>query len=237
MPQQTPADVRAPASATPAPGQSGETPVPAATPTPISREQAEFLRARRTALSNQLESTQERRDEVAEQLRDSDTQASERPGLESRLKVLDDRLVQLEGDIARNSQQLANAPASSNRTATGTTAPARRDRPFNGFNPNLVTILGFAMLFPLVFQFARRIFSPDRGPRVDRQLAAEQAAMNERMLRLESAIDAVSIEVERIGEGQRFLTQAMTDPVEARLHGGLVPEPMSVRARGAIDPA
>ena len=97
-------------------------------------------------------------------------------------------------------------------------------------------MLGFFLLMPLAIQFARRVFSPDRGPRVDRQLAAEQAALNERMLRIESAIDAVSIEVERIGEGQRFLTQAMADPIAARVNGGAAPEPMSVRARASIDP-
>ena len=234
MPLQQPA----PASATPAPGQTAATtPAPSGPPSPITVEQAEFLRARRTALSNQLESAQERRDEVAEKLQDSETQASERPGLEERLKVLDDRLVQLEKDIAQNeAQQLANAPATPGRNRESSTAPSRGDRPFSGFNPNLVSILGFALLMPLAVQFARRMFSPDRGPRVDRQLAAEQAALNERMLRIESAIDAVSIEVERIGEGQRFLTQAMADPIAARINDGAAPQPMSVRARAGIDP-
>lgn len=239
MPAQTPADAQAPASATPAPGQPVAVAAPAApaAPSPISVEQAEFLRARRTALSNQLESAQERRDEVADKLRDSETQASERPGLESRLRVLDERLVQLEKDIAQNAQQLANAPAVAGRNREGSTVPAGRDRPARGFNPNLVTILGFVLLLPIVVQWARRTFGPD-APRVDRQRLADQAAMNDRMMRLESAIEAVSIEVERIGEGQRFLTQAMADPIAARLqaNGGAHADPMTIRARGQMDP-
>lgn len=238
MLQRSSADAQAPATATPAPGQPVATTAPEAPPAPISVEQAEFLRARRTALSTQLESTQERRDEVAEKLRDSETQASERPGLESRLRVLDERLVQLEKDIAQNSQQLANAPAGAGRNREGSTVPAGRDRPARGVNMNLVSVLGFVLLLPVVVQWARRTFGPDRNPHLDRQRLADQAAMNDRMLRLESAIEAVSIEVERIGEGQRFLTAAMADPIAARVqaNGASQADPLTVRARGAIDP-
>lgn len=209
MPQTPQADAQAPAAATPAPGQPVATQAPTAPVGPISNEQAEFLRTRRSALSNQLESAQERRDEVAEQLRSNEIQASERPGLEKRLEVLDERLVDMEREIALNGQQLANAPA---RGRESTAQPARD--PGSTFlgraNPNLLTIFGFALLMPLAIQFARRVFGP-KSARFDRQAKAEAAALRERMDRMDSAIDAVAIEVERIGEGQRFLTQAMTE--------------------------
>lgn len=172
---------------------------------PITREQADFLRTRRDALSRQLESATERRDEVADQLRSDQTTAAERPGLQDRLRVLDDRLVQLEKDIATNSEQLANAPAS-RRDGTTAEPNAGRGFPFNA-NGNLMLIFSFALLMPFALQMARRMFAPDRRP--SRRDLADQAAMNDRMNKLESAIDAVAIEVERIGEGQRFLTQAM----------------------------
>ncbi len=172
---------------------------------PITREQANFLRTRRDALSNQLESATERRDEVADQLRSENTTAAERPGLQDRLRVLDDRLVQLEKEIASNSAQLANAP-SSRRDVTTAPPNGGRGFPFNA-NGNLMLIFSFALLMPFAIQLARRMFAPDRGP--SRRDLADQAAMSDRMNKLESAIDAVAIEVERIGEGQRFLTQAM----------------------------
>lgn len=160
-------------------------------------------------MSNQLESAQERRDEVAEKLRDEETQASERPGLENRLRVLDERLVELEKEIAINGQQLANAPA---RRSENTTQVASGRPPgfLNRVNPNLITIFSFALLMPLAIQFARRTFGP-RSARYDKQQLAEAAAMRDRMDKLEGAVDAVAVEVERIGEGQRFLTQAMTE--------------------------
>ncbi len=236
MPQTRAADAQAPASATPAPGQPVATTAPTAPIGPISPEQAEFLRAKRSALSNQLESVQGRRDEVAEQLRDAETQASERPGLESRLRVLDERLIQIEKDMATNSAELANAPARS-RDYTQAAQGGGGDRGFLGrVNPNLITIFSFALLMPLAIQFARRVFGP-RSARFDRQQQAEAAAVRERMDKMENALEAVAIEVERIGEGQRFLTQAMTDPVSRANVGGAgapVFEPVRMRER---DPA
>jgi hypothetical protein len=171
---------------------------------PLPQEFAAFLRTRRDALSSQLNSVERRREEVAEQLRDEDTQASERPGLQERLQVLDQRLIDLEKEIAANSALLANAPARSRSESVAPPIGAERGIRFNG---NLVTVFSFMLLMPFAIQMARRWFSPDRA--ASRREVAELSAMRERMDRMDAAIDAVSIEVERIGEGQRFLTQAM----------------------------
>jgi hypothetical protein len=39
---------------------------------------------------------------------------------------------------------------------------------------------------------------------------------DDRMLRLEQAVESIAVEVERIGEGQRFLTKLQTDRAESR---------------------
>jgi hypothetical protein len=39
----------------------------------------------------------------------------------------------------------------------------------------------------------------------------EQSTLDARLARVEQAMDAVAIEVERIGESQRFLTKVLTD--------------------------
>jgi hypothetical protein len=222
-------------SMTPAPGQPVSTQAPSQPPAPLAPEQAEFLRLRRTALSNQLESAQERRDEVAEQLRSDETQASERPGLEARLRVLDDRLVQIETEIALNGAQLANAPSRRADQIVGAPAGRAANRIIDRVNPNLLTIFGFALLMPFAVQIARRFFAPDRAPRGRNQLA-ETAEMTARMDKMESALDAVAIEVERIGESQRFLTQAMTDPVaRGGAIGGGAFEGVQARERDAVE--
>jgi len=220
MPQSPAPAVQLPAVPAPpvpsAPGEAIAGQVPRAPTGPISAEQAIFLRSRRDALSNQLESVQERRNEVADQLRSDETQASERPGLQDRLRVLDERLVQIEKDIASNSAQLANAPARS-QSSTGASGRGSGGRSFD-FSGNLAIIFGFALLMPFAVQIARRMFAPSRGP--SRQQSADATAMDERMNRMESAVDAVALEVERIGEGQRFLTQAMTESF-SRANGGV----------------
>lgn len=214
MPQPTPPLPPAPVTPSTAPGQVTGSPVSSVPTAPISPEQAAFLRSRRTALSNQLESAQGRRDEVAEQLRSDKTQAAERPGLQERLRVLDERLVQIERDISANSEQLANAPGRGNGYIG---VDPRGGRPMSGFNPSGWSIIGIVVAVQVVIQIVKRTVAPNRGPSARQQLT-ETAAMNQRVDRLESALDAVAIEVERIGEGQRFLTSAMTanlPPVQA----------------------
>ena len=49
--------------------------------------------------------------------------------------------------------------------------------------------------------------------------------VSERLTRLESAVDAVALEVERIGEGQRFVTRLFTDQRAASNSGASAPEP------------
>ena len=77
---------------------------------PTTIEQMQALQARREALSDQLSNAADRRAQIASEI--STTQPGPaRTGLEERLKVLDQRIVQLETDLATTGQQLANAPA------------------------------------------------------------------------------------------------------------------------------
>jgi hypothetical protein len=67
-----------------------------------------------------------------------------------------------------------------------------------------VTAIALSIGIPLVRGLVRRW---------DRQsaLPAQQPDTAARLERIEQAIDAMSIEVERIAEGQRFVTRLMTD--------------------------
>jgi hypothetical protein len=60
---------------------------------------------------------------------------------------------------------------------------------------------------PLAIAYARRIWK--RPVAVPPPIPAETLARLERM---EQALDTVAIEVERISEGQRFVTQLMSEP-------------------------
>ncbi len=57
---------------------------------------------------------------------------------------------------------------------------------------------------PLVIVYARRIWLRDSA-------APRSGEIDLRLERIEHAIDAMAVEVERISEGQRFVTRALAD--------------------------
>jgi hypothetical protein len=61
-----------------------------------------------------------------------------------------------------------------------------------------------SIFIPLVRAFARRLDGRDGAAKVPSDLAA-------RLQRIETAVDSIAVEVERISEGQRFVTQLMSD--------------------------
>ena len=72
------------------------------------------------------------------------------------------------------------------------------------------TVIIMSIGIPLVRALVRRW---DRA----RALPSVQGDTNARLDRIEQAIDAMSIEVERIAEGQRFVTRLMTDRTPERV--------------------
>lgn len=77
------------------------------------------------------------------------------------------------------------------------------------------------VLFPLARAWARRI---DRGSQAPQLSAPDTTA---RLERIENAVESMAVEVERISEGQRFLTRVMSD-LRALPSGGDAHEPARV---------
>ena len=170
---------------------------------PRTAREVQALRQRGSELSRQLSSANNRRDQLAAQLEDA--QGANKAGIEARITQLDQRIMGIEADIAQNGRLLAAAPASA---LVGTTE-ARITGPF-GLNPGQITgisIVGTIFIgFPLAIAMARNIWR--RGTRTAPAPTPESA---ERMERLEQALDAIAIEVERVSEGQRFMTRLLTE--------------------------
>ncbi len=76
-----------------------------------------------------------------------------------------------------------------------------------GINPMGIVNAGVALavLFPLSVALAIRLVQ--RG---QRRIAALPSDVAERLSRIEQAIESSAIEVERIGEGQRYLTRVLS---------------------------
>jgi len=79
-----------------------------------------------------------------------------------------------------------------------------------GVNALMVPIVLFIMTgvtaigVPIAKAYARRIEREPRQPSLPPDVSA-------RLERMEQALDSIAIEVERIGESQRFLTKVLTD--------------------------
>ncbi len=191
---------------------------------PLTKADVDALRARRNELSNQLNSAQNRRDEAAKALSKSEDGPA-RAGIEQRLQVLDQRIVQIETDIASNGRQLAAAPGA--LVSSSETAPTERYGPFSSGQLTAISIVSIVLIWaPLAFAGARVMLKRWAHPKPAPQLM-ENAARLERM---EQAVDAVAIEIERISEGQRFVTQLMAKRAEpmALSEGAAPAEPIKV---------
>jgi hypothetical protein len=84
-----------------------------------------------------------------------------------------------------------------------TTAPP--DPFLNPAQITTVAVSGMALMLPLVLALARRLWV--RGPRRE-QFDPENSP---RMQRMEQAIESIALEVERIGEAQRFTTKLFAE--------------------------
>ena len=86
----------------------------------------------------------------------------------------------------------------------------------------LVPLGGMVMIVALVLGIPMvRLLSK----RLDARMAVQPSASetNARLERIEHAIDAMSVEVERIAEGQRFTTKLLSERSGARVAGGSEP--------------
>ena len=182
---------------------------PPGTPTftiaaPRTARDLEALKTRREALSDQLQSVDGRRSKLIAQLKKTDDPVAIK-GIQDRLAILDARQVQLESDIQQTGQQLTSVQAGQIATTSFPVA-------FGGFSSTQVMTLSVLsiifVLFPLAVGVARSMMKRSNTPAQPPAIFAESA---QRLERLEASIDAIAIEVERISEGQRFVTKLLSD--------------------------
>jgi hypothetical protein len=160
------------------------------------------LRSQREELSNQLTSAVSRRNKIADQLRNAPLGGPDRAGLEQRLGVLDKRISQLENDISETGRLLVAAPgpllSSSHAVPDFIPSPGQ---------VTAISIVGTVfVLAPLSFAVARLVWR--RATHPSRTLPPAPDIAN-RLDRMEQGIEAIAIEVERISEGQRYVTNLL----------------------------
>jgi hypothetical protein len=126
-------------------------------------------------------------------------------GLQDRLALLDARQLQLENDLATVGVQLSSAPAG--LIASTTSAPV-----FAGLSGGQTLALSIVftifVLGPLAVGFARTLFKRATRPALPPAVFNEAA---QRLERVEAAVETIALEIERISEGQRFVTKLLSE--------------------------
>lgn len=199
---QTPSATTPPTAQLPAPAVAGGTEV-AAPAGPTTVRGLEALRQQRSELSSQLMSTQGRRDKLVREL-NRESAGPARVGIEQRVSVLDKRLLQLESDIGETGRQLSSAQA-------GLLSTTQDQSNFGGLSARSITAISnvfiIFVLAPLAITAARNMWRkgnrpPPPPPDVENARRLEQ---------LQQSVDTIAIEVERVSEGQRFVTKLMSE--------------------------
>jgi hypothetical protein len=171
------------------------------------------LRAQRQELTNQLDELEGTRRELTSQMDELGPGDEAHKALQNRMTEIDNRIASVDGMLAANSAQIAQAAAIPG--AVVESRPIERTGP-----PEEAFVLGglFMMVavLPISIAYARRIWRRGSGA-----VTSFPRELAERLGRIEQGLEATSLEVERIGEGQRFLTRLFTEGEGARAIGAV----------------
>jgi hypothetical protein len=128
-----------------------------------------------------------------------------RPGVQQQWADVGVQIAQVKGDIARLEGRIALKQG----LPVGTTTTPPPSPPRRSIDPSVaipvMAVLIMVLAGPVSMAWARRIF---RGKPRSSALSPDHTM---RLERIENAIEAVAIEVERISEGQRFVTRILAE--------------------------
>ena len=182
-----------------------QNPVPAPPPAPGGLA---FWQTELANLNAQLAGLRVEADQLQRQL----PQANGFPAasIEARAAEVSLQIARTEGDIAQVQARIAGKQGT---TTTGTVP--RPYGPMRGVDPRMAVgmafVLTLVLLVPLVTALARRIARGGARPG-----SSDVAEIAPRLDRLEHAVDSIAIEVERISEGQRFVTKILAEQPQAK---------------------
>lgn len=177
----------------------------------------------RKELRSQLEQLEGKRNDLARELSDNETAEAAKAGIGGRIKELDARISAVDQQIATADQAVAAAAA--------IPGAVREPPPYQRSGPPeevfaIPIVFTLAVLMPLAIAYARRIWK--RGATV---IAPVPREVQEKLDQMSEAVESIGLEVERIGEGQRFITKVFTE-TNARLLNQGPAQPIAVPQRG-----
>jgi hypothetical protein len=182
---------------------------------PQSREGLSGLRTRIEQLREQQGELEERRQQLTNQI--SEAPAETRAGLVERVQIVDERILQLERQIAATDRAISAAPPELLSETRDEVAALRSRLNDSEDQIPLFFFIGMAVMFVLqrIVGWARRRRGGGRPARGQETASASaMRADDPRLAQLSQSVEAIALEVERIGEGQRFVTQLLAERAE-----------------------
>jgi hypothetical protein len=186
----------------------------------------EALRAKREVLGDQMSRLLNRRNTVSERLNGPNVGPAEKVALEQHIQELNTRIIDMEKQLHAADAEVAAAAG-----VPGAAMP--EPRPPNAGPPEEMLVIGTVFtgiaLVIVALAYARRLW---KGATT--VVAQIPAAFEARFTRFEQSLDAVAIEIERVSEGQRFLTKVLAEQSSRALGAGPA-QPVEIRA-GVAEP-
>ena len=192
--------------------QARAVPQPPPAPTPnivttqsLTARDVAALRGRAEELSTQIRSASSRRADARNALRNAT--GVDKVGIEQRLAVLDARIAGLEADIADNGKQLASLDAMRAGVVDPGFSNAGRGRRMDNNMVPMVIVFTLFVLCPIALSISRFFWKVGSA----KKHAPQNPENTQRLERMEQAIDSIAIEMERVSEGQRFVTRILSE--------------------------
>jgi hypothetical protein len=199
--------------------------------TPTTADELAALIARRDEQNSQLETLSDQRNDIAHQLERLGSDPVVRSGPTARLKMLDDRIAEINRDVQAADEAIVTAKAkglgTEGQTVVTVTPPPTpdfppfvwsseqqapwRERMLNSLETSGPIALATVVLLGVVMYWW--ISRSVRG-QMTKLVAMQSAKLEE----LQRSVDSVAVEVERVSENQRFVTKLVGDkaPLERR---------------------
>lgn len=182
------------------------------------------LRAQQEILNDQRRDLLDQQQQLMSQLSNTALPATAKAGLERRITQVESRIADVDEQIAKANQAVAQAAAVPGAIVR------QPERPFNQPDPDMIAGLSFvvvmAFIVPITIAFSRRIWR--RSAQMTNGMSPE---FSERLAAMERGLDAVALEVERISESQRFLTQTLASRGDVPALGAAKAEAVPVTRR------
>jgi hypothetical protein len=160
------------------------------------------LTSYRKELRNQLDRLEGTRRELTQSLQRNKVPEAATPGVVARLRDVDAQIASVDRQLADANLAVARAAAVPGAVVSTPATPASQLERFA--ESPLAIVFTLFVLAPMAGAYAWRLLRrPAPVPKT------VPPALEARFEQITQAIDAVAIEVERIGEGQRFITKAL----------------------------